>query len=120
VELLMQSRRAILVSGSRLLREIVRHVIENKMGFAVVRELSGAEELSTAILETKAEWIIFLVSSRHEISQAQRIELFANHQRLRIINLWADTGRIHMEWMEHTQAEFTGHTLDELSRFWAV
>ena len=114
----MQSRRAILVNGSRLMREIVTYLIEKKMGFNVIRELRDVDELPGAILETEADWIFVLFPSKHNFHGAQRIDLLAHYPHLRII-LWEESGEITMERTGRTPNEFTGNTLDELNLFWA-
>jgi len=110
-----QPRRAILVDGSRLIRDIIKRVIEKSAGFEVVRELSGMQELPAAIIDTNVEWVFTIVTSNHEIPEILKNELFFKHPTLRIVGLWVDGSHVKVEWLGRQHRDLTGLTLNEIT-----
>jgi len=111
----MQSQRAILVNGSRLLRELVKRVIEINAGFEITRELADVQELPSAILETKAEWVFVILSLAEEIPEPLKVELFLEYPALKIVGLWMDDGHVRIDWLTRDQKDLTWITVDELT-----
>ena len=111
----METRRAILVDGSRLMRELVRRIIEKSAGFEVVRELSNVQELPAAITDTNVEWVFTIVTSNHEIPEILKNELFFKHPTLRIVGLWVDGSHVKVEWLGRQHKDLTGLTLNEIT-----
>ena len=54
----MSTKRVILADGSRLLREMLRRVIDKADHLEVVQELPSPEGLSSAIESLSPEWVI--------------------------------------------------------------
>jgi hypothetical protein len=98
------------------MRELVKRVIEKRMGFEVIRELVDVQELPSAIMDTDAEWVFVILPSNQEIPESLKIELFLKHPTLRIVGLWKDGSHVKMDWLVHEQKNLTGLTLDELTR----
>lgn len=111
----MQPRRAILVDGSRILRDLIRRVLETKAGFEVVDELSNLEELSSSLARAETEWAFLILSPNLEISKRQTVEILVEHPSLRIILIRMDEGRIEMEWLVRGHKDLTEMTLDEIT-----
>ena len=111
----MQPRRAILVDGSRILRDLIRRVLETKAGFEVVDELSNLEELSSSLARAETEWVFLILSPNLEISKRQTVEILVEHPSLRIILIHMDEGRIEMEWLVRGHKDLTEMTLDEIT-----
>ena len=111
----MQPRRAILVDGSRILRDLIRRVLETKAGFEVVDELSNLEELSSSLARAETEWAFLILSPNLEISKRQTVEILVEHPSLRIILIRMDEGRIEMEWLVRGHKDLTEMTLDEIA-----
>ncbi|MFZ5856912.1 MAG: hypothetical protein ACOYZ6_08780 [Chloroflexota bacterium] len=111
----MQPRRAILVDGSRILRDLIRRVLETKAGFEVVDEIGTLEELSSSLARAETEWAFLILSPNLEISKRQTVEILVEHPSLRIILLRMDEGRIEMEWLIHGYKDLTEMTLDEIA-----
>jgi hypothetical protein len=111
----MQSRRAILVDGSRLTRELVKRVIERNAGFEVVKELGDVREIPAAVTETNVEWVFVTLASNQEIPEHLKAELFLRHPTLRIVGLWVDGGHVNVEWLGRQHKDLTGLTFDELT-----
>lgn len=111
----MQPRRAILVDGSRILRDLIRRVLETKVGFEVVDELGNLEELSSSLARAETEWAFLILSPNLEISKRQTVEILVEHPSLRIILIRMDEGRIEMEWLIRGYKDLTEMTLDEIA-----
>ena len=111
----MQPRRAILVDGSRILRDLIRRVLVTKAGFEVVDELSNLEELSSSLARAETEWVFLILSPNLEISKRQTVEILVEHPSLRIILIRIDEGRIEMEWLVRGHKDLTEMTLDEIT-----
>lgn len=54
----MSTKRIILANNSRLLREMLRHVLGKADGLEVVQESPGDEEIPSAIEKFDPEWVI--------------------------------------------------------------
>ena len=111
----MQPRRAILVDGSRILRDLIRRVLVTKAGFEVVDELSNLEELSSSLARAETEWAFLILSPNLEISKRQTVEILVEHPSMRIILIRMDEGRIEMEWLVRGHKDLTEMTLDEIT-----
>ena len=111
----MQPRRAILVDGSRILPDLIRRVLETKVGFEVVDELGNLEELSSSLARAETEWAFLILSPNLEISKRQTVEILVEHPSLRIILIRMDEGRIEMEWLIRGYKDLTEMTLDEIA-----
>lgn len=111
----MQPRRAILVDGSRILRDLIRRVLETKAGFEVVDELSNLEELSSSLARAETEWAFLILSPNLEISKRHTVEILVEHPSMRIILIRMDEGRIEMEWLVRGHKDLTDMTLDEIT-----
>jgi hypothetical protein len=55
---MMSTKRVILADGSRLLRELLHHAIDNANHLQVVDEVPDPQELSSAIKKFDPEWVI--------------------------------------------------------------
>ena len=113
----MMSQRAILVSGSRLMRELIRNVIEKRSGFEVIRELDSMQDLPSAITETNADYLFVMLPLGKEMPETWKSEVFLRKPTLKIVGLWVDGSHVRLEWLAREQKDFTGSTLDELTRF---
>lgn len=111
----MQPRRAILVDGSRLLRDLIKRILETKAGFDVVHELDGLDELSSVLNTTKVGWTFFVLSHNLEISEEQKIELLVKHPSLRMVLIRVDGNHMDMEWLAHGHKDLTEMTLDDIT-----
>jgi len=97
------------------MREIIKRVIEQRAGFAVVRELGDVQELPPVVMETGVEWIFSTIAPGQEIPEDLKNELFLHHPTLHIVGLWMDGGHLEVEWLGRQHKELTGFTLDELT-----
>ncbi|RPI86398.1 MAG: DNA-binding response regulator [Chloroflexi bacterium] len=59
----MSTKRIILANNSRLLREMLRHVLGKADGLEIVQESPGGEEIPSAIEKFDPEWVILSLPS---------------------------------------------------------
>lgn len=113
----MDSRHAILVNGSRLVRELIKRVIEKNAVFEVVKELSDLQELPEVAKSTNANWIFVVLLPGQKVPDDLKIELLLRLPSVRIIGLYVDDGYVHAEWMVHQERDFTGMKLEDFVNF---
>ena len=112
----MQTQRAILVNGSHLVRDLVKKVIQKNLGFDVVGEIGDPLELTSAILDTNANWAFVIRMPGQEIPENLKTEWFLENPTLRLVGLWVDGSHVQVERLAHEQKDLTGLTLDEIIR----
>jgi hypothetical protein len=112
----MPSQQVILVNSSRLLRELVRRVIERGAGFEVITELGDILELPSAVMKTDAEWVFLILSPNQEIPESLKVSLFLKCPTMRIVGLWVDSGRVSINGLGYEQKDFTEVTLSAFMR----
>ena len=113
----MQTRRAILVGGSRLMRDFIRRVIEKNADFEVFRDLDNLLEVPGAIRITNAGWIFVILAPGQKIPEDLKIELLLKNPSLRIVGLSVGEGKIQTEWITRHEKDLTTLKLDEVVRF---
>lgn len=112
----MQPRQAIIVDGSRILRDLIKRILETKAGFDVVHELDDLQDVATTLNKEDAGWVFFVLSHEPDVSEAQKIELLVKHPFLRMVFIRVDGGHIDMEWLVYEHKDLTGMTLEELTQ----
>jgi len=111
----MQPQRAILVNGSRLVRDLIKHVIEKELGIEVIREIENLQELDSAIPAVNADWVFVILTSDQKIPESSKVEIFLKHPTMLLIGLWEDGSQVRMEWLAREYRDFTDLTLDGLT-----
>ena len=113
----MESQRAILAGGSRLIRDLLRRAIKQNSGIETVRELDSYQQLPSVVTETDAGYVFVIIQPEDKIPESLKDELFSRKADLKIVGLWVDGSHINLEWLAHEHKNFTGSTLEELIRF---
>ncbi len=111
----MPVEKAILVDGSRLMRDIVRHVIKKITNIVVVKECENLEDLLANLNEFEPEWLFLVMSADYLVSDALLTEILLHHPQLRIVSFWADGSHVKTEWLGRQEHDITGFTLDQLT-----
>jgi len=111
----MQLQRAILVNGSRLMRDFIKRVIEKHAGFQVIKELDDPQELASAIEGLDLEWVFFILSTDQIIPEHQKLDMLVAHPKLRMVILRMNENHIEMEWLARGHKNLTEMSLDELT-----
>jgi len=113
----MQSRRAILVDGSRLVRDFIRRVIEQDAGFEIVQEFKDLEDLSAVSQDMNINWIFTVLAPGQKIPDGLKVELLLKIPSVRIVGVCVGDGYIQAEWMTRHEKDLTGLNLDEFVQF---
>lgn len=113
----MQTRRAILVDGSRLMRDFIRRVLENNAGFEVVRELNSLQELSASHQVIDENWIFVVLAPVQKIPNQLMIESLLKNPSVKIVGIWLGEDRIQAEWVTRHEKDLTDLNLGEFVQF---
>jgi DNA-binding NarL/FixJ family response regulator len=107
----MSTKRVILANRSRLLREMLRRVIDQTDSLQVVQEVSDQDRLPAAIEKSDPEWVI--VSIRAGEDADDRIQAWlAQYPVVRFVVLSADNSTIMIKSRASEAADLTNLSLD--------
>jgi len=113
----MPAERAVLVNGSRLMRDLLKRVIEKFTDIEVARELSNLDLLASVITATDANWLFIVLIPGDALPKELIEKLLLDHPKLRIVSFWTDGSHVKTEWLDHEERDFVGITLAELTTF---
>lgn len=113
----MQTRRAILVDGSRLIRDFIRRVLENNAGFEITQELNDLQSLSTIPQSMEVGWIFVVLPPGHKIPDTLKVELLLKLPSVKIVGVCIGEDQIQAEWVTRHEKDLTGLNLDEFIKF---
>lgn len=111
----MPVQRAILVDGSRFVRELLKRVIEKNPDIEVIREVNGLDRLPAVLNETNPDWLFVVLSPENDLPGNFSDQLLAAHPTLRIIVFWTDGSHVKMEWLGRKEREIDGNALTHLT-----
>jgi len=106
----MSRKRVILANESRLLREMLHHVIDKADQLEVVEELPGHEELPSAIERLGPEWVILSVPY-HKNADGWMNTFLASYPSVRFIFLSPESNAIKMKWQTVYEEDLTNLSL---------
>jgi DNA-binding NarL/FixJ family response regulator len=95
----MQPCKIIMVDGSRFLREMLKRVIAKTPGLQLVEEITDLANLSTAIEQTGAQWMVVSYPPDGKLPEAVE-SLLAAHPSIRVLALATDGSQAKMKWVE--------------------
>jgi DNA-binding NarL/FixJ family response regulator len=105
----MEPRRIILAHVPRFLREMLERAFANTPGLRIVAEVAELSEVSEAIAQTGAQWVIVSLPPIGELATTAE-HLLATHPSIRLVNVATDGSHVTMQWVEPRE-----QTLDEFS-----
>lgn len=108
----MATKRVILANDSRLLREMLHHVIDQAENLEVAQEVLNREELSSAIERFDPEWVILSSPYSHH-ARSWMENCVAEYPSVRFIFFSADHSRIKMKWQPSYEEDLTNLSLRE-------
>jgi chemotaxis response regulator CheB len=109
----MFKQRIILVSDSRLLRELFYSVIYKAEHLEVVQVIRDPGVLPFAIEHLQAEWVIMPLSGDNDIP-AWVDAYIAEHPFMRFLFISYDTSQIKMKWLEQREEDLDNLSLSDL------
>lgn len=111
----MPLERAILVDGSRLMRDLLRRVIEKLTNIDIVKEVDSLEKLPSIMGTIEVDWLFIVMLPEQAIPEEPIAGLLMMHPKLRIVSIWIDGSHVRTEWLGHHERDFIGMTLDQLT-----
>jgi hypothetical protein len=103
---MVSTKRVILANGSRLLREMLHHVIEKAEHLEVVQEVPDHAALPAAIERFGPEWVIVSLPIREETNRSIGSCLEA-YPSVRFMFVFPDQNYIKMKWQtSHEESVF--------------
>lgn len=108
----MATKRVILANGSRLLREMLRRVINKADGLEVVQEIPNHEELPSAIERFSPEWVILSLPFNNG-GHSWIDTCISQHPSVRFILLSPENSSIKMKWQRSYEEDLTNLSLKD-------
>lgn len=105
----MEPHRIILAHVPRFLREMLERAFAKVPGLDIVDEVTDLSQVSSAIAQTGAQWVIVSLPPGNQLSSLAGL-LLAAHPSVRLVNVAADGSHVTMQWVEPRE-----QTLDEFS-----
>ena len=109
----MSEQKIILVNDSRLLREILKRVIDKSDGLRVVMELLHLNELEPAMRTIQPDWVLVSVPDADHTPKALE-KIIKKHPGLKMIAVSADGAQVRMKWVEYHEEALDGLSWDDL------
>ena len=109
----MQRKRIILANDTHFFRDAFRRVIEKNSGLQVIRDVKDFADLSSAVQETHADWVIVSLPNDGKISKPIE-KIFIENPFIHLLAVAEDGSRIRVEWMEHKEKEMENLSLYDL------
>jgi DNA-binding NarL/FixJ family response regulator len=110
---MVSTKRVILADGSRLLREMLHHVINKAEHLEVVQEVPDYAELPTAIEKFDPEWVI--VSFPVEEDKPNWTNAYLQvYPSVRFIFIFPDQNHIKLKWQTWYEEVFPDVSLKDL------
>ena len=108
----MTIKRVILANNSRLLREMLRHLIDKADNLEVVQELPNHEEISAAIERFDPEWVIASLPANSS-THGWINDCMADYPSVRFILLSPDNANIKMKWQTSYEEDLTNLSIED-------
>jgi DNA-binding NarL/FixJ family response regulator len=106
----MSTKRVILANRSRLLREMLRRVIDRADNLQVVQEVSDQDHLSAAIEQSDPEWVIMSVRAGEDAHSRMQAWL-VQYPVMRFVVLSADNSTIRIKSRASEEVDLTNLSL---------
>lgn len=107
------AKRVILANDSRLLREMLHHVIDKTNHLEVIREVANYDELSSTIEQFDPEWVIASLPVRYHADH-WIISCMENNPSVRFIFLSPNHNYIKIRWQRSNEEDYLDVSLKEL------
>ena len=108
----MAIKHVILANGSRLLREMLHHVINKSEELEVIQEIQNQEDLSSAIQRFEPAWVV-VSSQTGEHARRWLNTCVAQHPSVRFIVLSSDNSRINIRSQATFEEDLTNLSLND-------
>lgn len=111
--MIIDAQRIILVYGSRLLADMLHHVICKADHLEIVQEVSWSTELPAVITGTDADWV--LISLPSETSFPTWVDdHIATHPCIQFLSIFVGSGRVGLKSLGSPEEQLENPSLDDL------
>ncbi len=109
----MHMQRIILAHDSRLMREMLKRVIDKTDELKVVREVTQPGDLHSAMRETETEWVILSLPPGGVVPESIQ-SLVNTYPSVRFMTVAADGSEVKVRWLEPLSRDLTNLSLGDL------
>jgi DNA-binding NarL/FixJ family response regulator len=109
----MPERRIVLASASRLLRDMLKRILDRSDKLTIVQEVTDQKELPSVLEHTHPEWVILSLSYDDRVP-AWVDAFMALHPSIRFMGMAMDGSKIKVKWLEVHEQELDSLSLNEL------
>jgi len=110
----MSEQKIILINDSRLLREILKRVIDKADGLRVVMELQHLKELEPAMRAIQPDWVLISVPDADHTPKTLE-KIIQKYPGLKMIAVSADGAQVRMKWVEYHEEALDGLSWNDLT-----
>lgn len=109
----MDKQSIILLDNSRLLRDMLKRVINKAPGLEIIAEVADLSEYPSVARRTNADWTILLLDLDEDVPDI--VEQVIEHQHsMRLLIMDIDGSHVRMRWTEPHERSLDGKSLDDL------
>lgn len=109
----MDVQSIILLNNSRLVRSMLRRVIDKAPGLQIVAEVENLSEYPAIARRTDANWTILLLDPGEEVPEiVQRV--LEHHTMMRLLVMAVDGSQVRMRWVKPHEKCLDDKSLDDL------
>jgi chemotaxis response regulator CheB len=110
----MNNKHILLADGSRLLREVVKRVIEKSAGLEVVGEIADVNQLPIALEKTKPDWIVYFLSPGNTLPESIKT-IMKKNPAIRILEISMNGGQVKIEWLGLREKQLNDSSLEGIT-----
>ena len=108
-----QPQRVILANKPRLLRGMLKHVLQKDPGLKVVGEVLDLEDLARTVEETGAGWVIVSLPPDGKIPDLAEAVLIS-HPSINLLAVAMDGSQIKLKWIGPQEKELNCASIEDL------
>jgi DNA-binding NarL/FixJ family response regulator len=109
----MPEQRIVLASTSRLLRDMLKRILNRSDKLIIVREVTDQKELPSVLEHIHPEWVILSLSYDDRVP-AWVDAFMVSHPSVRFMGLAMDGSKIKVKWLEVHEQELNSLSLNDL------
>jgi len=111
--MIIDAQRIILINGSRLLADMLHHIISKADHLEIVKEVSWYAELPVVIEGTDADWV--LISLPFDTSFPTWVnDHIATHPYIQFLSIFVGSGRVGLKSLGSPEEQLENPSLDDL------
>ena len=109
----MPEQRIVLANTSRLLRDMLKRIIDKTSDLQLLREITDQRELPAVIEKSDPQWVILSLPYDNEMP-AWVDSYIVEHPSVRFMAIASDGSKIKVKWLEIHEQELDGLSLHDL------